>query len=540
MSFTVVLPDPTRVQVVGIAITLVPGRDASGRPWTSTSEVQRAPDSGGSPGTWATIADDVPALPPAGAPFVDQRPATTDRWHYRWRHKGPGFGLGNFSASVSALPDLIPKAVLNSAINVGGRVSVYPILRSEPLTDGKYALRASQSDGSTKVSDAHNNQGSMPPLAATDTPFTYASSCVNNSGRGQITWSWSAFTIYRADGSTIAVPASSAGAVPAAPTVGQVAGGALGARNRNWRVALVKDKTMMGISSETAFNPGANQLAKITSPSAVAGYDGWVPLACDAANNAEVQQSSAPPTAPIAFGTDWTEPVGGADINSGTVTQWNDSATTTGARAWNLPASVTRYFYPRWDVANALVGFTDALVAARSPQLAAKQNGDGFIALSSGGLAAATPAVAGAGSGSGGGGPCLDAATRVESRTRGIVGLGSCQVGEELRTDGGGWTRIQYLRTQMQRAWLRVQVATGASLLMTRSHPMVTANGVRVASELTMGDFLIVPAGLAEIVQLTAVLGERTQVDLTCEPKAEFWAGEGAELLLTHNAQINS
>ena len=413
--------------------------------------------------------------------------------------------------------------------------------RPQVYTDGKYALRASETDGSTKVSDAHNNQGSMPPLAATDSPFTYASTCINNSGRGQITWSWSAFTIYRADGSTIAVPASSAGAVPAAPTVGQVAGGALGARNRNWRVALVKDKTMMGISGETAFNPGANQLAKITSPSAVAGYDGWVPLACDATINAEVQQSSAPPTAPIAFGTDWTEPVGGADINSGTVTQWNDSATTTGARAWNLPASVTRYFYPRWDVANALVGFTDALVAARSPQLAAKQNGDGFIALSSGGLAGATPAVAGTGSGGGGGGPCLDAETRVETRTRGVVALGSCQAGEELRTDGGGWTRIAYLQTKANRAWIRVRVGSGASLLMTRGHPMVTAmRGVQLAVELELADLLVIPGGLAEISSLEMVLEERTQVDLVCEPKREFWAGEGAELLLTHNAQISS
>lgn len=147
MPFTLVLPDPTRVQVVGIAITLVPGRDASGRPWTGTSEVQRAPDSGGSPGTWATIADDLPALPSAGAPFVDQRPATTDRWHYRWRHKGPGVGAGTLSSSVSALPDLIPKAVLDAAIHTGRQISVYPLMRTEPFTDDKYAVVAADAAG---------------------------------------------------------------------------------------------------------------------------------------------------------------------------------------------------------------------------------------------------------------------------------------------------------------------------------------------------------------------------------------------------------
>jgi len=129
-----VLPSttPFRVQLIGIALTLVPGRDAAtGRIWKGASEVQRAPDSGGSPGTWATLVDNLPPLPAAGAPFVDQTPATGARWHYRWRHKGPDVGEGAWSNSVSALPALIPKDVLAASIN-GGTASIYPLIVTSP------------------------------------------------------------------------------------------------------------------------------------------------------------------------------------------------------------------------------------------------------------------------------------------------------------------------------------------------------------------------------------------------------------------------
>lgn len=518
----------------GIEIRITPAN-----PPSYGIELQRAPDNGsGAPnvGAAATLII-LPPLRAGGASYVDLLAPDDAFRHYRWRHVADGYDpSANWTAWGRGKPALLPPQLAQ-----GGLIGVYPIMRALALTDGKYALRASEIDGSTKVSDAHNAQGSVPPVNTTDSPFSYASTCVNNSGRGQVTWSWTAFTVYRADGSTIAVPASSAAAVPAAPTVGQVAGGALGARNRRWRVALVKDKVMMGISGETSFNPGASQLAKVTSPTAVPGYDGWIPLVSDATINAEVQQSTVPPSTPIAFGTDWTEPAAGADIPTGTITQWNDSATTTGARVWNLAASETRYYYPRWDVANGLVGFTAAPVTTKSPAIAAQQNGDGYIALSDGGMAGVTPAVGSPGSGTPATGPCLDAATLVESRTRGMVALGSCDAGEELRTRDEDWTRIEYLRRKPQGAWIRVRVGTGARLLITRQHPMVTAVGIRRAVELSLGDLLVVPGGFAEIAELSAVFEAREQVDLVCTPQEEFWAGEEAgRWLLTHNARTTS
>jgi len=140
--------DPFRLRLTGIAFNLVPGREvATGRPWGGESEVQRAPDSGGSPGTWATLLDNLPPLPASGGIVVDPRPSTTDRWHYRWRHKGAGVDVGAWSTSWSALPDLVPKDVLLKAINAQAGVGVYPLVRSEPYPDGKYALVAATNTG---------------------------------------------------------------------------------------------------------------------------------------------------------------------------------------------------------------------------------------------------------------------------------------------------------------------------------------------------------------------------------------------------------
>jgi hypothetical protein len=84
------------------------------------------------------------ALPSAGGVFVDPRSSTTDRWHYRWRHTGLGVDPGAWSAWMSAKPALLSRQVLLAALN---NTSVYPLLRSEQLSDGKYALKASDTIG---------------------------------------------------------------------------------------------------------------------------------------------------------------------------------------------------------------------------------------------------------------------------------------------------------------------------------------------------------------------------------------------------------
>lgn len=134
--------------VTGIALLVVPGRDTSGRPWGGTWEVQRAPDSAGSPdtGNAETVAQSLPPLPPAGGVFLDPRSLGSGRWHYRWRQTGPNVNPGAYSAWLSATPLTIPKDVAQAALN---NTTVYPLVRGDKMSDGKYALLASDPLGAT-------------------------------------------------------------------------------------------------------------------------------------------------------------------------------------------------------------------------------------------------------------------------------------------------------------------------------------------------------------------------------------------------------
>lgn len=136
---------PTRLAMTGIAWRLMPGREASGIPWGYTSEVQRAPDSGGSPdvANAETIAQLGP-LPAAGGVFVDPRALASARWHYRWRHTGLGVDPGTWSSWKSALPALIPKDLFSVSFD---QPTVHPIARGEKMSDEKYAVAAASSDG---------------------------------------------------------------------------------------------------------------------------------------------------------------------------------------------------------------------------------------------------------------------------------------------------------------------------------------------------------------------------------------------------------
>ena len=70
-------------------------------------EIQRAPDSGGSPGTFVTIAD----VPGTTQVFVDPLPSDgAVRW-YRARHVGSGLTVGAFTPNVSSAPSNIPPVV---------------------------------------------------------------------------------------------------------------------------------------------------------------------------------------------------------------------------------------------------------------------------------------------------------------------------------------------------------------------------------------------------------------------------------------------
>ena len=144
----------------GVALRLVPGKDASSTFWRYGFEVQRAPDSAGSPGTPEDIFRSTQPLPSAGGVFVDLLPSALTYYHYRWRHIGPGFNPGPYSAYVKRAADQVPQEILSAAIN---QPNVYPLMRSEPRDDGKYDLRAedaagfvAQDVGATLVADFSN------------------------------------------------------------------------------------------------------------------------------------------------------------------------------------------------------------------------------------------------------------------------------------------------------------------------------------------------------------------------------------------------
>src|SRR5205807_1317856 len=156
--------------------------------------------------------------------------------------------------------------------------TAYPLHRNVALDDALFALRATEVDGSTKKSDAHNPQGSVLPTAVGATGmFSWKSGGLATS-QMWISLTWSATTLYRPDGTTVAVPAPPA--APSAPTLSQVAGGTRGATTLFARIAYARSLngwvTLYPVSAESSLAVGANSLLKITSPGAVAGYDGYV------------------------------------------------------------------------------------------------------------------------------------------------------------------------------------------------------------------------------------------------------------------------
>lgn len=405
-------PQPWRVAVFGKAINVVPGDP------TIPVEIQRASDALGTGAT--TIATGL-LFPTAGAPYVDQRANDGSSWYYRARHAGPGYDAGAYTSPwVGGIVKPIPKDVLAASVNYGGG-SVYPLIRAKTWNDGlyaprtqdstglhdravafvpdsQYALRATQNDGSTKTSTAHNPQGAILPVPFGGSLFTGAWGGI---GAGQmfVAFSWAAQTLRLPDGSTISMPVPPAPL--SAPTLGQTAGGTRGALTLFARIGLVKDGHVYAVSSEASFAVSANNLLTITSPGSVAGYDGWCVLINSATNTEFLQDATV--STPIAFGTNYTEP-GGHFSTAGT--QWT-AAWQNAVIYADLNPTTTYYFYPFWDIANAITRFAPTGIAvgdtAPSSTDANKAWSDGRIPLSGAGMQIAIGAGGGSGSPSTGG-----------------------------------------------------------------------------------------------------------------------------------------
>lgn len=265
-------------------------------------------------------------------------------------------------------------------------------LRNWSHDDGGFALNATEPDGTTKSSTAFAPQGSIIPTPVDKSLFTYFTGGAV-SGQMWLCWSWPAFTIPLPDGSSISVPASSSLAAPPSPALSQVVSGALAGRTRFVRIGYTKNGMIMRVGAEASLVISANNLLKVMSPAAIAGYDGWCPLV-GSATNTEFTQSSA---ASVSFGTDWTEPATGADIAGQTPydnTRWPNAVT-----AWGLNASSTFFFYLWWEIANAFVAFADRGQLVQVATSAIKQFTDGRIALVASGLSGLTPVAGTTGTG---------------------------------------------------------------------------------------------------------------------------------------------
>jgi hypothetical protein len=124
----------------GIEVRITPAN-----PPSFSIELQRAPDNGsGAPNVGA--ATTIIILPPmraGGASYVDPLPPDDAFRHYRWRHVADGYDPSvNWTAWARGKPALLPPQLAQ-----GGLVSIYPIMRALALTDGKYALKASDTVG---------------------------------------------------------------------------------------------------------------------------------------------------------------------------------------------------------------------------------------------------------------------------------------------------------------------------------------------------------------------------------------------------------
>jgi hypothetical protein len=127
----------------GIGINMIPGD-----PPTFQVELQRAPDDGsGGPGAFATIAN-LPPLP-AAATYIDLLPLDNAFRHYRWRHIGPGYDPSPLWSAVGRGKP----TRLEGPAAAGGLISLYPLRRDPPMSDGDWAVASASNDGKQIVKE---------------------------------------------------------------------------------------------------------------------------------------------------------------------------------------------------------------------------------------------------------------------------------------------------------------------------------------------------------------------------------------------------
>jgi hypothetical protein len=254
-----------------------------------------------------------------------------------------------------------------------------------------------------------NGQGNI-PAAGFIAPFT-ENTGYNSSQTDCVTvMTWSAFTIYLADGSTISVPAASTQfPIPSAPTL-SAGSGSISAGTWYAAVGIVYKIAgayyICSISPQASITLTSSQSLIIHSPSSVTGAVGWVPLVNTTTGVLSLQSayvSGTQITSYVAFGTNVTTTTQGTYGNLTEISSYSTATGLSGFWFFGEATGTEYYVYPAWNVAEADITLTAALATSTSQTAAIAQSGDGNIAMSVGSISWTTPSTSGGASASKGG-----------------------------------------------------------------------------------------------------------------------------------------
>lgn len=329
-------------------------------------------------------------------------------------------GACRVAASTSAFPNAAavtaaPLQVLDSTgfVKTGTLLTLtygqtcYVSVIAYANADGSGAATALYEVQLVSVHAWMNTQASIAatPIAGGNGFFSWAARGPANN-QMWASFGWSSALAYRTDGSTVTIP--NAPAAPTMTTLGQTAGGSLGARTRFARICYFKNLggghiMLFPVSAEASFAISANNLLTVASPPANAAYDGWLPLVGSASNGEFVQtpQGGSP------FGITWVEIAGGFDTTQSPYDNTNWKSLT----IINQPTNQVITLYPYYDLSTGLVQLGVSFGSSADATKATLQVADQHLPLSgfstslgSYAFQATVPAAAGANSGSAGGG----------------------------------------------------------------------------------------------------------------------------------------
>lgn len=122
---------------MGVPLIITPGGVGYG------VVIERALDSGGSPGTYAELAS-IPAidLKDQGFLVADTTARGTSVYWYRAKHTQAGFDDSDYCTAISGTAQVLP-------LGWDSSTTIYPVNRQQPMTDGKYAVQATGESGVT-------------------------------------------------------------------------------------------------------------------------------------------------------------------------------------------------------------------------------------------------------------------------------------------------------------------------------------------------------------------------------------------------------